>query len=64
MAVTDHPFVVTSPIYDDYIEKTQRRLKVLKSFGEESFLVVAGEEKVPEEALKEAIDYLHEKEAF
>ncbi|MDI3476343.1 MAG: CRISPR-associated protein Csa2 [Thermococcaceae archaeon] len=64
VAVTDHPFVVTSPIYDDYIEKTQRRLEVLKSFGEESFLAVAVEEKVPEEALKEAIDYLHEKGAF
>ncbi|KUK16990.1 DevR family CRISPR-associated autoregulator [Thermococcus sibiricus] len=64
VSVTDQPFVVTSPIYDDYIAKTQRRLEVLKSFGEESFLAVAEEEKVPEEALKEAIDYLHEKGAF
>ncbi|KUH32855.1 type I-A CRISPR-associated protein Cas7/Csa2 [Thermococcus celericrescens] len=64
VSVTEHPFVVTSPIYDDYLEKTQRRLKVLESFGEEYLFTAATGEKVPEEALKEAIDYLHEKGAF
>ncbi len=64
VAVTEHPFVVTSPIYDDYIAKTERRLKVLESFGEEYLFTVAAEDKVPEEALKEAMDYLKEKGAF
>lgn len=64
IAVTKHPFVVTSPIYDDYIGKTERRLKVLESFGEEYLFTVAAEDKVPEEALKEAMDYLKEKGAF
>ena len=64
VAVTEHPFVVTSPIYDDYIGKTERRLKVLESFGEGYLFTVAAEDKVPEEALKEAMDYLKEKGAF
>ena len=64
VAVTEHPFVVTSPIYDDYIPKTERRLKVLESFSEEYLFTVAADDKVPEEALKEAMDYLKEKGAF
>ena len=64
VTVTEHPFVVTSPIYDSYIERTTKRLNILKSFGEGYFLAVAGDDKVPEEALKEAIDYLREKGAF
>ncbi|MFA4719799.1 type I-A CRISPR-associated protein Cas7/Csa2 [Pyrococcus kukulkanii] len=64
VAVTEHPFVVTSPIYDNYIARTEKRLAVLKEFGEEYFFTVASEDKVPEEALKEAIDYLKEKGAF
>lgn len=64
VAVTEYPFVVTSPIYDDYIGKTERRLKVLESFGEGYLFTVATEDKVPEEAMKEAMDYLKEKGAF
>ncbi|RLG47818.1 MAG: type I-A CRISPR-associated protein Cas7/Csa2 [Thermoproteota archaeon] len=64
IAVTEHPFVVTSPIYDNYIARTEKRLKVLKEFEEDYFLTAAEEDKVPEEALKEAIDYLKEKGAF
>ncbi|MDV3104588.1 type I-A CRISPR-associated protein Cas7/Csa2 [Thermococcus waiotapuensis] len=64
VAVTEHPFVVTSPIYDDYILKTERRLKVLKDFGEDYLFTVATEDKVPEEALKEAVDYLKQKGAL
>ncbi|MFA4646527.1 type I-A CRISPR-associated protein Cas7/Csa2 [Pyrococcus kukulkanii] len=64
ITVTEHPFVVTSPIYNNYIDRTQKRLAVLKEFGEEYFFTVADENKVPEEALKEAIDYLREKGAF
>ena len=64
IAVTEHPFVVTSPIYDNYIARTEKRLKVLKEFEEDYFLTAAEEDKVPEEALKEAIDYLKEKGTF
>ncbi|WP_042699110.1 type I-A CRISPR-associated protein Cas7/Csa2 [Thermococcus sp. PK] len=64
VAVTEHPFVVTSPIYDDYVEKTQKRLKILERFKEGYRFIVATGEKVPEEALGEAIDYLHERGAF
>jgi len=64
VAVTEHPFVVTSPIYDDYIAKTERRLKVLEGLGENYLFTVATGEKVPEEALKEAMDYLREQGAF
>ncbi len=64
VTVTEHPFVVTSPIYDDYIEKTRRRLKVLENFDEDYFIGTADEEKVPEEVIKEAMDYLMEKGAF
>ncbi|WP_456444057.1 DevR family CRISPR-associated autoregulator [Thermococcus sp.] len=64
VAVTEYPFVVTSPIYDDYITKTERRLKVLEGFGEGYLFTVATEDKVPEEAMKEAMDYLKEKGAF
>ncbi|MDK2853922.1 MAG: CRISPR-associated protein Csa2 [Thermococcaceae archaeon] len=54
----------TSPIYDDYVEKTQKRLKILERFKEGYRFIVATGEKVPEEALGEAIDYLHERGAF
>jgi len=64
VTVTEHPFVVTSPIYDDYIPRTKKRLKVLESFGEEYLFAVTEGEKVPEEVLKEAIDYLREKGAL
>lgn len=64
VVVMDYFFVVIFLIYDDYIEKIQRWLKVFKSFGEESFFVVVGEEKVLEEVLKEVIDYFYEKEVF
>lgn len=64
VAVTEHPFVVTSPIYDDYVAKTERRLKVLNELGEGYLFTVASEDKVPEEVLKEAMDYLREKGAF
>ncbi|HII61228.1 type I-A CRISPR-associated protein Cas7/Csa2 [Pyrococcus horikoshii] len=64
VTVTEHPFVVTSPIYDDYIERTKRRLNILKNFGEEIFITIAKEDRVAEEALKEAIDYLNEKGVF
>jgi len=64
VAVTEHPFVVTSPIYDDYIARTEKRLKVLKSLGEKYFFTVATGEKVPEEALNEAMDYFRKQGAF
>ncbi|WP_297091868.1 DevR family CRISPR-associated autoregulator [Thermococcus sp.] len=64
VAVTEHPFVVTSPIYDDYIARTEKRLKVLKSLGEKYLFTVATGEKVPEEALNEAMNYLREQGAF
>ncbi|AFK22401.1 type I-A CRISPR-associated protein Cas7/Csa2 [Pyrococcus sp. ST04] len=61
ISITDHPFVVTSPIYEGYAEKTENRLKVLESFGESYFYAKSDEEKLPEEVLKEAIDYIREK---
>uniref|UniRef100_A0A7C2K5F0 Type I-A CRISPR-associated protein Cas7/Csa2 n=1 Tax=candidate division WOR-3 bacterium TaxID=2052148 RepID=A0A7C2K5F0_UNCW3 len=61
LAVTDHPFVVTSPIYDDYITKTERRLKVLESFDEKYFFDVTKGDGVPEEVLKGAMKYLKER---
>ncbi|AEH24647.1 DevR family CRISPR-associated autoregulator [Pyrococcus yayanosii] len=61
VSVTEHPFVVTSPIYDDYAEKTEKRLKVLESFGESYFYAKSSGEKLPEEVLKEAIEYIREK---
>ena len=64
VAVTEHPFVVTSPIYDDYINKTERRLKVIENLGEKYFFTVATGEKVPEEALNEAMDYFRKQGAF
>ena len=64
VTVTEHPFVVTSPIYDDYINKTERRLKVIENLGEKYFFTVATGEKVPEEALNEAMDYFRKQRAF
>lgn len=64
VTVTEHPFVVTSPIYDNYMERTKRRLDVLKGLGEEYFAAVAKDDRVPEEAIKEALDYLEQKGAF
>ena len=55
---------MTSPIYDDYINKTERRLKVIENLGEKYFFTVATGEKVPEEALNEAMDYFRKQGAF
>ncbi|USS40267.1 type I-A CRISPR-associated protein Cas7/Csa2 [Thermococcus aggregans] len=60
VVVTEHPFVVTSPIYDSYIERTKKRLEVIKeAFREEYFFDSTNE--VPEEVLRKAIEYLKEK---
>ncbi|WP_048147281.1 type I-A CRISPR-associated protein Cas7/Csa2 [Pyrococcus abyssi] len=62
VSVTEHPFVVTSPIYEGYAEKTEKRLEVLKSFNEDYFYTKTSEDKLPEEVLKEVIEYIREKE--
>ncbi|ASJ10957.1 type I-A CRISPR-associated protein Cas7/Csa2 [Thermococcus sp. P6] len=64
VTVTEHPFVVTSPIYDDYVEKTRRRLDVLKGFNESTYLATTEDGKVPEEVLKEVIDHLNDGETL
>ncbi|RLF55325.1 MAG: type I-A CRISPR-associated protein Cas7/Csa2 [Thermoplasmata archaeon] len=61
--VTEHPFSVTSPIYDDYAEKTRKRLEAIKkAFGEPYLYKVTDETTVPEEVLHEMIEYVKEKE--
>ncbi|WP_457754685.1 type I-A CRISPR-associated protein Cas7/Csa2 [Thermococcus sp.] len=61
VVVTEHPFVVTSPIYDSYVERTKKRLEVIKeAFREEYFFDFTND--VPEEALRKAIEYLKERD--
>ena len=63
IAITEHPFSVTSPIYDNYIEKTKKRLEVVKNiFDEETkFITIENGIETPEECLAEMISYAREK---
>jgi len=62
IAITEHPFSVTSPIYDNYMEKTEKRLKVIAdTFGEETKFITTDGEKTPEECLAEMINYVKDK---
>ncbi len=71
-SLTEGPFSVTSPIYEDHTEKTLRRLSTLKNIINENVKYVfteniqtntqeydfASSVRTPEEAISELIDYL------
>lgn len=62
-AVTENPFSVTSPIYEDYAERTRKRLDVIKqAFGEDYLYEVTDEHTVPEEVLHKVIEYVQNNE--
>lgn len=68
--VTEKPFVVTSPIYTEHAESTEKRLRALKSLGEEVAMFVYGAEvssdfavtkDTPEDVIISIINYLSDR---
>ncbi|MEM3688254.1 DevR family CRISPR-associated autoregulator, partial [Saccharolobus sp.] len=61
VSITEKPFVVTSPIYDEFEDNTLRRLdKLSKEFNEKCAFYVMGKDefKTPEDVLTEVVNYL------